>query len=88
MDQLNQILHYLGSPSEEALGRVGSARVSYSIISIIRTFFTENKNNRHKIIFDLYHLKSRFLLWQCIRGQTPSPWTLFPKCYASTQLGA
>ncbi|KAF8200716.1 kinase-like domain-containing protein [Pholiota molesta] len=26
MDQLNQILYYLGNPSEEALGRVGSAR--------------------------------------------------------------
>ena len=28
VDQLNQILHYLGTPSEETLRRVGSPRVS------------------------------------------------------------
>ena len=29
MDQLNQILHYLGTPSEDTLRRVGSPRVSF-----------------------------------------------------------
>jgi hypothetical protein len=62
MDQLNQILYYLGNPSEEALGRVGSARVSYSIVSIIHAVFIENKNNRRKIISELSHLKNQFLL--------------------------
>lgn len=28
VDQLNQILHYLGTPSEDTLRRVGSPRVS------------------------------------------------------------
>jgi hypothetical protein len=29
VDQLNQILHYLGTPSEDALRRVGSPRVRW-----------------------------------------------------------
>jgi mitogen-activated protein kinase 7 len=28
VDQLNQILHYLGTPTEETLSRIGSQRVS------------------------------------------------------------
>jgi serine/threonine protein kinase len=28
VDQLNQILHYLGTPSEETLSRIGSSRVT------------------------------------------------------------
>lgn len=37
VDQLNQILHYLGTPSEETLRRVGSPRVSanYPVCQIL-----------------------------------------------------
>jgi mitogen-activated protein kinase 7 len=31
VDQLNQILHYLGTPSEDTLRRVGSPRVNYFV---------------------------------------------------------
>ena len=34
VDQLNQILHYLGTPSEDTLRRVGSPRVSQSLCSL------------------------------------------------------
>ena len=36
VDQLNQILHYLGTPSEDTLRRVGSPRVSQFLCSIER----------------------------------------------------
>jgi serine/threonine protein kinase len=42
VDQLNQILHYLGTPSEETLRRVGSPRVSLSpflMTTAIRTVY-------------------------------------------------
>jgi mitogen-activated protein kinase 7 len=42
VDQLNQILHYLGTPSEETLSRIGSQRVS---------FFFNQVNIRLKIMF-------------------------------------
>lgn len=33
VDQLNQILHYLGTPSEDTLRRVGSPRVSGHLLN-------------------------------------------------------
>lgn len=33
VDQLNQILHYLGTPNEETLSRIGSQRVSSQNVS-------------------------------------------------------
>src|SRR5438045_9587616 len=31
VDQLNQILHFLGTPNEETLSRIGSSRVQYEV---------------------------------------------------------
>jgi mitogen-activated protein kinase 7 len=35
VDQLNQILHYLGTPNEETLSRIGSQRVCFSYFTIL-----------------------------------------------------
>lgn len=37
VDQLNQILHYLGTPSEETLSRIGSQRVANQYVSSAKT---------------------------------------------------
>src|SRR5437667_6807156 len=38
VDQLNQILHYLGTPNEETLSRIGSQRVQKKIESFYRSY--------------------------------------------------
>jgi hypothetical protein len=35
VDQLNQVLHYLGTPSEDTLRRVGSPRVRPSSFAVV-----------------------------------------------------
>lgn len=42
VDQLNQILHYLGTPSEETLRRVGSPRVSLNYSFFYGAFLTQH----------------------------------------------
>lgn len=45
VDQLNQILHFLGTPNEETLSRIGSQRVSPSQIGDAKTKAQEYVRN-------------------------------------------
>ena len=55
VDQLNQILHFLGTPNEETLSRIGSQRVKITLFSPAKTQAQEYVRNlpfMPKIPFD------------------------------------
>lgn len=60
VDQLNQILHKLGTPNEETLKRVGSPRVRDE--NVIRYVAD---NSRLKSIFAAYHTSLKFRFLNC-----------------------